>query len=38
LEWEENEDTYDEETDRLHIILRIITIAVGMKLATDYLG
>jgi hypothetical protein len=29
LEWEENEDTYDEETDRLHIILRIITISVG---------
>ena len=29
LEWEENEDTFEEETDRLHTLLRIITILLG---------
>ena len=29
MEWEENEDTFEEETDRLHTLLRIITILLG---------
>jgi hypothetical protein len=29
LEWEENEDTYEEETDQIHSLLRILTISLG---------
>ena len=43
LEWEENEDTYEEETDQIHSLLRILTISLGkdhcffvQKLATFY--
>ncbi len=43
LEWEENEDTYEEETDQIHSLLRILTISLGkdhcffvQKFATFY--